>query len=193
MMENNLKVPYEKELIENLRDKYFLGLPLSIIVLFKPFCRNWCHYMSAQLSRGFANFNYVNAHLNCLDDPNDINHSWIENDDYVYDVTDCMKWKRDIYYEVYKPRIISICNQDEVFDNPLYKVGYNMKDGYFDCDIELLIEMIELYEDKYECDENNKKMIIGEIKLFKKKNNLKKQYYHKYVEQKVNNIFRKWC
>lgn len=186
-----LKIPYEDCIIENLRDKYFFGIPLSIIVLFKPLCVNWCHYMSAQLSRGMENFIYVNAHIDCLDDTSNINHSWIESGNFVYDVTDCAKWERNIYYEIYKPKIISVCNKDEALNNDLYKTGYNMKFGYFDFDIELFLKMIELYEIKYDEDEYNKNRIINEINLFREKNNFKKEYYYKYVNQKVNKIFRR--
>lgn len=92
--------PYEKELIDNLRDKYYYGIPLSVVLNSRFLCRTWCHHMAFQLSRGLDNYTIVRGNINRYPIGEEPNHSWVEKERWVYDTTDGFKWERELYYDL---------------------------------------------------------------------------------------------
>lgn len=99
--------PYEKELIENLRDNYSYGIPLSVILNSHFFVSNRCHHMAFQLSRGLDNYTIVRGNINLYPIEEGSNHSWVEkNRSWVYDTTDGFRWERELYYDLFDARPI---------------------------------------------------------------------------------------
>lgn len=192
-MENNLEMlaqaPYEEELIEVLRNEFYYGIPLSIFMLCNKLCFHQCHYLSIQLTRKMSDFKIVNANINKLDKEEEGNHSWVEKDDWVYDVTDGFKWKKEVYYQLYQPEIVSIydditCLNWELYNQEIKSVKTNRNNF----DSELMLEMIEVIEK--ECPSFEHERLIKEIENFRNREFLTKKYYDKYVKKMVKSFFR---
>lgn len=182
-------VSYEQELLNRLRNEYYFGIPLSIYILSSSLCSSQCHYLSIHLTRGMDKFRIVRANINELKNESLGNHTWIEKDGYVYDVTDGFKWKKEVYYEIYQPEIISsydeeTCKNYDVYQLIMEEIELQKQLSF---DSELMLEIIELKESEKKS--INHKKLVEEIEIFRKKENLEKTYSLKYVKQKAKNFF----
>lgn len=180
---------YEDELIKNLRDKYYYGIPLSIFLLCDSLCIHQCHYLSIQITRGMPYFKIINGNINTMAKEELGNHTWVEKDNWVYDVTDGIKWKKDVYYSIYQPLIVSSYNHTNCLKWDFYnkELGSD-KVNPFCFDQELMLEIIELLE--IENPSSNHDKLIEEIDVFRTEKLLSKKYYQTYVKQKANIFFR---
>lgn len=175
--------PYSDKIIEKLRNENFCGIPLSIVLLSSKMCKGYCHYMSAQLTKVLPNFKYVNADITYGDEL--INHTWVEVDNTVCDVTDSGTWDKEIYYAIYKPKIISVYDENNINSSSLYKMGISLGNDKYDIDIELLLAIIKLSEKESEFYD----LLLREIELYRKNNNMTKEYYLPYLEKQSKKIF----
>ena len=181
---------YDKEMIERLRKfKYISPLPLSIALLAHPMCVSYCHIRSVQLSQAMPKFKLIKGDINllsCYDSPN---HSWVEDDKYVYDTTDNCKWDKEVYYALYEPKAISILTEKDCMMDEFYSsvINHNTdKVGDLDA-IELMLEALELLEK--EKPTINHDLLLNEIALFRNKYGLKPKYYKKYVKSMSKKFF----
>lgn len=182
---------YEDELIENLRDKYYYGIPLSIFLLCDSLCIHQCHYLSVQITRGMSSFKVANGNINAINEEELGNHTWVEKEEWVYDVTDGMKWRKDAYYSIYQPNIVSVYDNNECLNWNFYQEEVNgSKTEPFSYDQALMLEMIELLETENPSYNHDK--LMKEIEIFRKENLISKKYYHTYVKRKTNDFLKKY-
>lgn len=140
-------VPYEKELIENLRDKYYDGIPLSVVLSSSVCCRTWCHHMAFQLSRGLDYYTIVRGNINIYPIDDEPNHSWVEKDGWVYDTTDGFKWEKQLYYDLFDAKPIEMYNENNYHNFWFYQKEMKHQHKCEDqTTLVLILELIELLE-----------------------------------------------
>ena len=111
-------IPFDDKFYQQMRHTYVDGLPVSIHIKYlrpnaAPFrCYERSLYMffcflNAILVRG----NRKDLELKCGKEK--AFHGWIEIDDYCYDPTSLMRFKKETYYEIYKPSAISKITHEE--------------------------------------------------------------------------------
>ena len=166
--------PYEDELIVRLRDKYYEGLPISVILNSRYCCNSWCHHMALQLTRGMDYFRIVRGNVNCYQVDGTCNHSWIEKDGWVYDTTFGFKWKRDIYYDRFDAAPIEIYDENNYLENEFYRDEFKKCEDYINSDICVLLDVIE--EMATVKPSVNDVRLMEEIRLFKEKKNLEDKF-----------------
>lgn len=169
-------LPYEEELIEKLRDLNYRGIPLSIVLLSKELCRGECYVMSMSISRGMDSFTLVHGDVNFLSLNDEYpNHSWVEKDGFVYDTTDGLKWKKELYYELFKPVVREVYDEKTVSTYGDYQdvLSRSKKDE----DMTVLALMIQHIEE-IESEERyiNHKRLLSEIALWREKHNIKDKF-----------------
>ena len=181
---------YDLDLIERLRNIYYVNpMPLSIVMLAHPMCVGYCHTRSIEISQAMPKFKLIRGDIKPLINEESPNHSWLEDDKYVYDTTDNCKWLKDFYYYIYEPKIIEIiteenCMQDEKY---LYVTNQN-KDIICNLDnMELMLEALELIEE--ERPTVNHDLLLNEISLLREKHNLKPKYYKRDVKSMSKQLF----
>lgn len=92
-------ISYEKELIDKLRNFYYQGFPLSVVVLCFHICNRNCYPTSIFLTLGMDSFRLVHGNIHIYPKNSEYpNHSWVEKDGYVYDPTDGCKYEKELYY-----------------------------------------------------------------------------------------------
>lgn len=115
-------LPYEKELVQRLRNIEFQGIPLAISVLSKDVFRGECYVISVNLTKGMDHFKLIHGDVNFLERNDEYpNHSWVEKDGYVYDPTDGFKWDKDLYYSLFHPIVREVYDEKSVKDYPYYQ------------------------------------------------------------------------
>lgn len=118
----HLILPYESELIDSLRKITYLGIPASIVVLSFPVRNGQCHLIAMILTHGMSEFKLIRGNINEYPIEDEFpNHSWIEKDGYVYDPTDGFKYERDLYYELYNPKIIEEYDEQTLQRDTFYQ------------------------------------------------------------------------
>lgn len=111
-------VPFDDEFYEKLNHTYISGLPVSIHIKYlKPSlppgkCCDRSLYMffcfdDAILVRG------NNKNLELEYGKKNSTHGWIEMDNYVYDPSLLMRFDKDLFYQIYKPKKVSKCTKEE--------------------------------------------------------------------------------
>ena len=135
---------YDVETIDNLRHKYYGGIPLSIMILSHGMCVRKCYDRATMLTYGFApdvEYRQVDADIDGIkyhpgtiahetgNDPHYSNHSFIERKRsdgswWVYDTTDGLVYYRPLYYLLEKTEITKINDKPtvEFFREELYTV-----------------------------------------------------------------------
>lgn len=167
-------VPYEEELIEKLRDKYYEGIPLSIVLNSKCCCRTYCHHMAFQLTRGLDEFRLVRGNINIYPIGDRPNHSWVEKDGFVYDTTDGFKWEKNTYYELFDATIIEEYNENNYMDFWFYRNQLEKCEKVPKEQTAMMVELVEMLETEkqwinYEC-------LMSEIAKFRKKEGITKKF-----------------
>ena len=74
-----------------------------------------------------SSFKIVNGNINAINEEELGNHTWVEKEEWVYDVTDGMKWRKDAYYSIYQPNIVS------VYDNNVSKTTLKLSNAIGEC------------------------------------------------------------
>lgn len=125
-------MPYNQSLVDNLRDVYYGGIPLSVMLLSVEYCQGKCGTCATLMTFGFKDddFRLVSADVDSIrlvprfkneshHDPNYASHVFVERilDDgrvFVYDTTDGFIYDRDLYYRMESPRDILVRDKNEV-------------------------------------------------------------------------------
>lgn len=169
-------LPYEDELITKLRDLTYRGFPLSIVLFCREFCRGECYSMSMNLSRAMEHFTLVHGDVNFIVlDEKDPNHSWVEKDGFVYDTTDGFRWDKDLYYELFKPVVREIYDENTVKNYDDYQRVLSHSDEEIELErLKLMIQYIELLETEQPY--VNSEFLQREIDLWREKNNISDRF-----------------
>ena len=174
-LDENKILLYEDSLIENLRDVYYMGVPVSISILSYPMCVKQCYAMSVNLTRGMDYFKLVHGDVNFLEkNGNYPNHSWVEKDGFVYDTTDGFKWDKELYYELFQPKVHEIYDDNTIKDYNFYHYIIARSNADMSLvDKSLMIQYIESLEK----DEPliNADRLFEEVELWMKNNNITKR------------------
>lgn len=109
---------FEDELYQRLSKIYFNGIPLSIHLKYlKPmFSLGQCEDRSMFIAMGLDNALRVSGDhkdLELMYGKDNAVHYWVEHDGWVYDPTFLCKFKRELYYKIYKPTNIQKCRADK--------------------------------------------------------------------------------
>lgn len=182
--------PYESSLIEKLRNLYYEGLPLSIVLNSKYCCRTWCHHMAFQLSRGMDDFKLIRGNINIYPIEEEPNHSWVEKNGFVYDTTDGFCWKKEIYDKYFQAVPMEIYDQDSWMNFDFYqKELEKTKTELDDINILLMLEFIELLE--IEDPSINYHTLLEEIRIFRENKKLTKRLSKEIVEEYKRMVFQR--
>ncbi len=139
--------PFEQEVIENLRNVYYAGVPLSITILATSCCRKWCHTMAPNLTRGMNHFKLVYGNVNYFPiEEGYPNHSWVIKDGFVYDTTDGIRWDQDSYYSLFCPEEVEVYTEDTIDSYDVYQKILGEEKGVPLLNQSLLIQYYEAVE-----------------------------------------------
>lgn len=129
-----LVLPYDEELISKLRNAYYGGLPLSILLLSRQVCSGNCYEMALLMTLAFDDddFRLVDADIDGITlNPEEVrnygsiphygNHCFVERKDsngitWVYDTTSGFIVERELYYQMENPIITCINKKSSVFE-----------------------------------------------------------------------------
>ena len=162
-------MPYEMELIDNLRKVKYQGIPLSILLLSDAMCRYNCYYSSIQLVMGMKHFRLVRGNINAYDIVDYPNHCWVETDEWAYDTSDGFKYRLDVYYELYEPEVIECFDENTCFNDQLYlDFIENSKKEANPFLIECILSSLE-YIERLKGSLNGN-LLLKEIDMYKKNN-----------------------
>lgn len=121
VLNNDVVLPYEQELIDNVRNLTYIALPVSVSLLSLPVRNGNCYSMSILLTKGMNGYKLVHGNVNTWEPGVDCpNHSWVEKDGYVYDTTWGCKFEKDFYYEKYEVEVVQVYDEVSVKDYSLY-------------------------------------------------------------------------
>ena len=117
-LENGSIAPFDEEFYEKMSHTYFSGLPVSMHIKYlRPIVGpGRCYDRSLYMFFCFKNAVLVRGNTKSLElkyGKDDAGHGWIEMDDYCYCPTLLLKYKKEIYYEIYKPHNVSKTTIDE--------------------------------------------------------------------------------
>ena len=166
-MQNSLITSYDKELINNLHNIYYGGLPISLLILNQRQCLRKCYDKALLLSLGLKDYDYkmIDADVDYIElrpSSCDIakktnnkhigNHCFIEATiknvkRVIYDTNQGLMYDRNLYYMINSPKITKIHTKEEVENYIEYQeiIEYNKKgigeDRYF---LPTLIELLEI-------------------------------------------------
>lgn len=143
-------LPYEPQLLENLRKKEAYGIPILILILSHPCCAENCYPMSVLISTGMDHFTLVHGNVNCIPKNDQYpNHSWVEKDGFVYDTTDGFKWEKNLYYQLFSPEVINTYREDDVKTYSFYQdVLRNVKNPILKQEKGLILQYLALLEEE---------------------------------------------
>ena len=120
-----------------------------------------------------SSFKIVNGNINAINEEELGNHTWVEKEEWVYDVTDGMKWRKDAYYSIYQPNIVSVYDNNECLNWNFYQEEVNGSNTeHFSYDQALMLEMIELLETENPSYTHDK--LMKEREIFRKENLISK-------------------
>ena len=196
---------YDVETIDNLRHKYYGGIPLSIMILSHGMCIRKCYDRATMLTYGFNDdeeYRQVDADIDGIkyhpgtiahesgNDPHYSNHSFIERKRkdgswWVYDTTDGLVYYRPLYYLMERPKITKINDKERVefFRKELYTVRDDISRDIQTVplilpQIELLVEnSIEMYKDAIDEEFKTFKEEIGYDELCRAQEEEKREFF----------------
>lgn len=147
-LEEGKVLPYEEELVVRLRELNYRGLPLSIILFSREYCRGECYLMSMNISRAMDPFTLVHGDVNFIRENGEYpNHSWVEKDGFVYDTTDGFKWDKELYYSLFQPKVREVYDEISVRDYDDYQYVLSRAEEERDLTTQaLMIQYMELLE-----------------------------------------------
>jgi len=95
-------MPYSEELMQEMYGKRIMGIPTSFFLLDLRRTNTFCHISSDLLVYIMPNSNRVSGEIPMIK-AEDKSHSWVEDEQFVYDVTQGIVWKKEIYYRKFEP------------------------------------------------------------------------------------------
>lgn len=130
-LKNGFIFPYDKQLIENLRNVYYGGIPGSILLLCRSLCAGYCYDRSILITLGFGDddFNIIKAGIDGIKlnpeyidknkkypSKNYDSHSIAERifsdgSRWIYDTTDGLMYDKRLYYLIERPDVRKINNK----------------------------------------------------------------------------------
>lgn len=147
-LKTGLITAYDVETIDNLRNVYYAGIPLSIIILSHGMCIRKCYDRATMLTYGFGpevEYRQVDADIDGIklhpgtiaretgNDEHYSNHSFIERvmpngQEVVYDTTEGLIFDKKLYYMIENPQITKVNDKKtvEFFRRELYTVHPNI-------------------------------------------------------------------
>ena len=174
---------YEEDLIKRLRYLNYRGFPLSIVLFSREFCIGECYSMSMNLSRAMDSFKLIHGDVNFITGECDYpKHSWIEKDGYVYDTTDGLKWKKDLYYSLFEPNVIESYDEISIKDYYMYQQVLSHANEQIELvKLKLIIQYMEMLEQ-----ENpyvNYRLLQREIDLWREQNGITDRFSDETMEE----------
>ena len=128
--------PFEKELFERLDNIYIDGIPMSLYLIylnpinFNSYSSGDCYNRSLYITMGLDDAILVRGNdyeLELQYGKDESGHGWVEKDDWVYEPTLMLKFKKDVYYQLYKPHNIKYYKKEEYSKDKNYKYIMNTK------------------------------------------------------------------
>ena len=115
---NGLIKPFDEELYQELNKTIFLNIPVDLDIKYlKPEVRpGRCYDRSLAMFFAMAKSYLVRGSLEyfrIFGDEEDINHGWVERDNYVYDPTWRCIFDKDYYYKMFKVKKVNRLNHEE--------------------------------------------------------------------------------
>lgn len=168
---------YEDELIENLRDIIYDGLPLSVVVLSFSVCQDNWDSISIYLTLAMDSFRFVRGNINIYPkNANDPNYSWVEKDGYVYNPKDGYKWEKSLYYRVFDAEVIQVYDEKTIQSYDFYQqvIKKSNQKQLNKNTLTLVLQYLELLE--IENPTANQDLLFQEIELYRNKCNITEAY-----------------
>ena len=104
-IKNNVILPYDKELLFELNTHKNKNIKmnsyLSSLCSENSIGKNIIYTRYLMLFLNKKEYKLYDGYLSSF--KSKFNHSWIESDKYVYDVTFIGKWPKNVFYEIFKP------------------------------------------------------------------------------------------
>lgn len=109
---------FDEELYKQMSQTFIGGLPVSISLKYLKPSSSLGKCIDRSLYMFFCFDNAILVRGDCEDlarkyGNEGATHGWIEIDGYVYDPSLLLKFKKELYYELYKPTNVSKKNKDE--------------------------------------------------------------------------------
>ena len=120
---------FDADLYDKLDNTFINGLPVSLHIKYlkNSFSGNY-YDRSLYMFYCFDDATLVkgcNHYINLRYNSDEVNHGWIEDEDYVYDPSLMMKFDKDYYYEVFNPSQVQKCSKEEYLSVPECKRIYD--------------------------------------------------------------------
>jgi len=186
-LEHGFIFPYDKQLIENLRNVYYGGIPGSILLLCQTLCQGYCYDRSVLITLGFGDddFNVIKAGIDGIKlnpeyidknkkypSKNYDSHSIAErifNDGsrWIYDTSLGLMYDKRLYWIIERPDVRKINNKQATLEFCEYQDIKNAdieRDKY---SLPLIIPQIEFIVSRTNCVYND--IIKEEIALLKQR------------------------
>lgn len=119
--------PFDEEVYKMLSKVYVACLPLSIqLKYYKPDKGDFgdCYARSTYLTTGFDNAVLVRGIRKDMEQAygaGNGGHGWVENDEWVYDPTSLLMYRKDIYYEAYGVSDVTSYSKEVYSKSKLYQ------------------------------------------------------------------------
>lgn len=118
---------YPKELMQRLSQHFYCGNPVSVL-LTNNFNLKKCHDRAYALTMGFDECKYITGWLPRLgkvnNDPYDphFQHSWVEDENYVYDTTFVARFNKRFYRFIFGAKADKVTTSEELNQNEVYQI-----------------------------------------------------------------------
>ena len=118
---------YPKELWKEIEKHYYCGNPVSVL-LTNGFNLGKCHDRAYALTMAFDKCNLIRGCLpKCgktynvsYDDDPDFEHSWVEDDQYVYDTTFIKRFNKKFYHYLFGSKADAVISSEELNNDDYY-------------------------------------------------------------------------
>lgn len=107
---------YNDELIEKMYQTRIGGMPANFFLLDLRKTNTQCHASSNILSYIINNSKRMTGNSGMISGL-DKSHSWVEDDNYAYETTEGLVWKKDIYYKREQVTDVVEISREEVLNN----------------------------------------------------------------------------
>lgn len=121
---------YSEELLKKTENNFYYGTPVSVLLTNGLNLRK-CHDRAYALTMAFDECNLIRGWLpkygKTMDDSYDpdFEHSWVEDDKYVYDTTFLKRFNKRFYHYLFGTRTDAVISSEELNNDEEYK---KMKD-----------------------------------------------------------------
>ena len=198
-LEDGSIVPFDEKFYEKMSHTYIYSLPVSIHMKYlKPTeAPGKCYDRSLFMFFCFPNAVLVRGNIKNLElryGKENAGHGWMEMDGYCYDPTLLLRFKKETYYEIYKPYNISKTTTEEYkscsdFNEQFYEDSVSTKlsdfqpNGRKRVDLCVTIPLVQGIAEMG-TDENFKKELREYLKAI--------QYDEKQVSEEMDQAFQKY-